>query len=85
VSAPIGDGNVRMTVVLLPKVAGDLAVAAALTGDTKTDTFNRSISLYAAVMAAVELGAGNRLDFIHADGSVLRLKISRPRRWWWSR
>lgn len=84
-NAPTG-GNVRMTVTLLPKVASELDVAASLTGHTKVDTVNRAVTLYAAVMAAVELGAGNGLDFVHADGTTLRLRISRRRRrWWWFR
>ncbi|MEU7180759.1 hypothetical protein ACWIG3_18335 [Streptomyces celluloflavus] len=49
-------GPVRVTVNLAPKAAAALDQAVKLTGDTKTDTINRSLQIYAYLEKVIQEG-----------------------------
>lgn len=77
---------IALRVNLLPETVSQLDMAASLTGDTRTDTINRALKLYAEIVAAVELGRGPRgIEFEHTPGVTVLLKITRVSRGRWSR
>lgn len=51
----------KVTVNLTPKSMESLERAAALTGDTKTDSINRALEIYASILEVAEAG-GDVLD-----------------------
>lgn len=74
---------VKLTVNLVPSAQLALDDAALLTGDTKTDTVNRALQLYGAVVRAVEAGATAKLTFDSTAGKTVELLLRRKRRWPW--
>jgi hypothetical protein len=56
-----------------------LKAAADLTGDSETDTINRAVQLYAAIVACHEAGSA-RIKVESKTGAVMRIDVNRP--WW---
>lgn len=63
----------RVTVNLAPAASGALEHAAALTGDSKTDTINRALQIYAMLADAVDRGAAVLVRY--ADGELERQRF----------
>ena len=62
----------RVTVNLIPKASKALAETADLTGDSKTDTINRALQLYAWVM---QVTSANGKIMVEQDGEVSVIKL----------
>jgi hypothetical protein len=63
------DGDLtKLSFNALPKTVAALVAAAAVTGDTETDSANRAIQLYASLVAA--MAAGARLILLHPNGET---------------
>lgn len=78
---PIGALN-KVTVNLTETSMNDLLATADRLGDTKTDTLNRAVQLY-AVITALKPGQGAR--FGNADGEQITLTRTDGRRpWMWT-
>jgi hypothetical protein len=67
-------GLTRVTVNLTPRSIGALDRASRATGDTKTDTINRALQVYALVQELVERGGGS-LKVTHEDGETERIYL----------
>lgn len=76
----VTDGLVRMTVFLTPAAYSALEETAEALGDTRTDTVNRSIHLYAAVNEVAAEGGGV-VQMVLDDGhrAVLHVTTARVR------
>lgn len=48
----------RITVNLIPRASAALALAAELSGDTRTDTINRALQVYAYLLHVKQEGGG---------------------------
>lgn len=76
----IGQLN-KVTVNLTERAMTALLETADRLGDTKTDTLNRAVQLY-AVITALKPGQGARFDRV--DGEQVTLQCTDGRRpWWW--
>jgi hypothetical protein len=73
---PTGTGGqlVRLTVNLTSRSADALDRASKTTGDSKTDTVNRALQVYALFQELVERGGGS-LRIVHPDGQIERIHI----------
>jgi hypothetical protein len=69
-----GGGLTRVTVNLTPRSITALDRASRATGDTKTDTINRALQVYALVQELVERGGGS-LKVTHEDGETERIYL----------
>jgi len=71
-----GRGLERITVNLTPRSSSALALAAELCGDTKTDTINRAIQIYAYIEQVTRDGGSIHVQEQNGTESE-RLKIFR--------
>lgn len=63
-------GNLRkLTVNLNPKAADAMLAASNMTGESRTDTVNRALQVYAYLMEQTLL-EGRRLQSVDSDGTV---------------
>ena len=69
-----GGGLQRITVNLTPRSAAALELASQLTGDTKTDTVNRAIQIYAYLEQIISQGGAVHVQET-ADADLQLLKI----------
>jgi hypothetical protein len=69
-----GGGLERVTVNLTARSSQALQIAAELTGDTKTDTINRAVQIYAFLQQAIAQGGSIHVRESN-DAEVERLKI----------
>jgi hypothetical protein len=67
-------GLVRITVNLTPGSHSALERASRATGDSKTDTINRALRVYALVQELVERDGGS-LCVLHEDGKTERIYL----------
>ncbi len=58
----------KLTVNLVPRSVTSLAFAAAASGDTRTDTVNRALQMYALILK--EIKKGQRLAFVGPDSGL---------------
>lgn len=72
--APGNGGLVRITVNLTPRSNQALERASRATGDSKTDTINRALQVYALIQELVERGGGS-LQVVHEDGKSERIYL----------
>ena len=68
-----GGGLTKVTVNLVPRASVALDEASAITGDTKTETINRALQLYAWMQKMID--EGNQLVVINADGNKQEIKL----------
>jgi hypothetical protein len=69
-----GRGLERITVNLTPRSSSALDLVVALTGDTKTDTINRAVQIYAYLAEIAD--SGGSVHVRHAPGAeVERLRF----------
>lgn len=79
---------IELTVNLTDDAHQALTAAAEQTGDSKTDTVSRALTVYARIIQAHDSGFGTgRIVLGAAPGGPCLLVVNpRPqRRWWWSR
>jgi hypothetical protein len=70
----------RLTVNLVPSAMTALEDTAIQTGDNRTDTVNRSLQVYAAVVDAAEMGGG-KFAIDHGGGLIeVAVRPARVRR-----
>jgi hypothetical protein len=60
----------KLTVNLTPRAISAMKMGAVLTGDTRTDTVNRALQVYAFLMEQMHLN-GRRLFLAEDDGVTL--------------
>lgn len=65
----------KLTVNLTPKSSMAIAAAANLSGHTRTDTVNRAVQLYAAVIQTMETGGG-KLNIGDFPGRLVELNVT---------
>jgi len=68
----------KLTVNLVPSAVTALADAAELSGHARTDTVNRALHVYAAIVEAAALHGGRLL--VDYNGEFLTLAVRRERR-----
>lgn len=73
-SAGTGGQLVRLTVNLTPRSSEALEKASKESGDSKTDTVNRALQVYAVIQEMCKRGGGS-IRVIHPDGEVERVHI----------
>ena len=74
-SAPaVGGSLTRVTVNLTPRSVAALERTTRLTGDSKTDTINRALQIYALVYEMAERDNGS-LRIVHEDGETERIHL----------
>ncbi|MEV4626638.1 hypothetical protein AB0J90_10165 [Micromonospora sp. NPDC049523] len=64
----------RLTVNLTPRAAEALDKASTESGDSKTDTVNRALQVYALIQELSKRGGGS-IRVVHPDGEVERVHI----------
>jgi hypothetical protein len=69
-----GNGPERVTVNLTPRASRALEVATELTGDTKTDTINRALQIY-AFLEQITAHGGSIYVREKANSELERLKV----------
>jgi hypothetical protein len=75
VSAPPAGGSLtRVTVNLTPRSVSALERTTRITGDSKTDTINRALQIYALVHEMAERDNGS-LRIVHEDGETERIHL----------
>lgn len=67
-------GLTRVTVNLTPRSITALERTSRATGDTKTDTINRALQVYALVQELADRGGGS-IKVVHEDGAVERIHL----------
>lgn len=76
---------IRLTVNLVDEAHAALTAAAEQTGDSKTDTINRALIVYATIIQVHDRGEGRGAFSIDCPlDAPVRVEVNR-RRWWWSR
>jgi hypothetical protein len=68
------EGLTRVTVNLTPRAIAALERACRATGDTKTDTINRALQVYAVVQEIADRNGGS-IRLVHEDGGIERLHL----------
>lgn len=76
VAAPGGGQLQRVTVNLIPRALGALHATMTRTGDSKTDTINRALQVYALVLELMD--GRDHLVVVSPEGVVERVYIARP-------
>ena len=61
--------STKLTVNLVSRSTDAMEVASVLTGDSRTDTVNRALQVYAYLMDQIILG-GRLLQLVDPDGTV---------------
>jgi hypothetical protein len=59
----------KLTVNLVPRAVVAMEFGAALAGDTRTDTVNRALQVYAYLME--QMAFGRRIVLLDADGTTM--------------
>ena len=63
------DDVTKLTVKLVPRSKDAMEVASVLTGDSRTDTVNRALQVYAYLMDQI-IRRGRLLQLVDPDGTV---------------
>lgn len=71
---PAGGSLTRVTVNLTPRSVTALERTSRVTGDSKTDTINRALQVYALIQEMAERNNGS-LRIMHEDGSTERIHL----------
>lgn len=74
IAAKRGGWLVRLTVNLTERSVAALQAASTADGNSKTDTVNRALQVYALVRELLERGGGS-IRVMHPDGEVERIHI----------
>lgn len=69
-----GGSLTRVTVNLTPRSVTALERTSRVTGDSKTDTINRALQVYALIQEMAERNNGS-LRIVHEDGSTERIHL----------
>jgi hypothetical protein len=69
-----GGSLTRVTVNLTPRSVTALERTSRTTGDSKTDTINRALQVYALIQEMAERNNGS-LRIVHEDGSTERIHL----------
>lgn len=78
----MSDDLTKLTVNLVPRAVAALQAAAETTGDTRTDTVNRALQMYATLCAAADSGYV-QLRFRDSTGRWIPVEVNRPRWRFW--
>lgn len=70
----VNGGLTRVTVNLTPRSLNALERASKATGDTKTDTINRALQVYALVQEMADRGGGS-IKVVHDNGEIERIHL----------
>jgi len=68
------DGVTKWSVKLVSRSTDAMEVASVLTGDSRTDTVNRALQVYAYLMDQIILG-GRILQLVDPDGTVHAVEL----------
>jgi hypothetical protein len=74
VEAPAGGSLTRVTVNLTPRSVAALERTSRVTGDSKTDTINRALQVYALIQEMADRNNGS-LRVVHEDGETERIHL----------